>query len=819
MLKITACMACCLVVGVLALNSARATVLLVPFPYLHIQDAIDAAVPGDTVSVWGPEGMEPPYTYYENPNYLGKGLLVVNRSFLAGQTGCDSSWDHVVIDGSTQYAGVVTIIGAAECAVLHGFTVTGGNSLYGGGVYVSLCDSAILSRNRIVLNTATRDGGGVYCDLAEDDYLRVCDNLVEGNSAQRGGGVCVYVLWPPDSVKFVGNTVSNNTADGEGGGVFLASPYNFPIVDAEVAANTVTWNVLTSADGLGAGIYVRSWTCHARRNVVTDNSPDGLYDNGFNSGPMNLGTQDAPGFNVLARNGQRDLTVGLNGPPYLLHASGNYWGTIDTRTILTRVSVPPVFDFDPVAASGKWFDVDMNSTCETGVIVTGDVTILPDCALDIRPGKTVEFLLNPDFAALGADPDLCDLLVGGPLGWNASLTALGNPEQPIVFMPRPYLEPEVPGDWYGITVNSGCLAHLDHCEVRFGWAGVTAREDADLSILNSRIHGNLFCGVLTNSSAPVAIRWSDISDNGVYGISCTNVRQNTVIEGDTLFRNGVYGIAWNTHNSTVDLCEVVANRVDGGPSAGTASLVGLDFRNVSGSLIVDRNHVAGYVQAGICLEDVTENTWLMHDTVVNITCDGIRCNGQAYPRIRPHNMIDTCKAGVFAAEGALPFLGSVDQPGSNSILLNNDYYVYNQNAQPVMAQFNWWGAAPPTLAKFIGPVDYYPWLPGPPPPGQQSGGASAVSFKTELLQPTPNPTKGATTIRYQVGRPGITCVTVTDATGQCVRRLMKGVLQPGDYSLTWDRRDDHGGRVSDGVYFVRLETPAGQEIRKVILTR
>jgi len=807
----------------LAVGLAHAAVWTVPFPWRTIQEAINQAAPGDTVSVWGPDGTNPPYIYYENPDYLGKGIFVVNRSFLPGQTpGYDSSWDHVVIDGSTQYARVVTINLAAGCATLRGFTITHGSSTDGGGVYVNSCDSAIVSRNRIAWNTATRDGGGVYCALGgEDEYTLFSDNLVEDNSAHRGGGVCVYVFWPPDSVKLVGNTVRNNTAYGEGGGMFLDSPFFFPIVDAEVAANTVTWNVLTSADGLGAGIYIRSWTCQARRNVVTDNSPDGLYNKGFNTGPVNLGTSDDPGYNVLMRNGQRDLTVGMTGPPFLLHASGNDWGTLDTRTILSRVSVPVLFDFDPVAASGKWFDVSTHSLCETGVIVTGDVTILPDCSLTIQPGKTIGFLLESDFAAPGGDPGLCDLLVGGTLGWNASLTAVGTPEQPILFKGRPYLEPEVPGDWYGITVNSGCGANLDYCEVRAGFTGVTALDNASLNIQNSLIHGNLLCGVMTNGATLVDVVGNDISDNGVYGISCNNVRQHTVIEGNTLFRNAFYGVSWNGYSGNGnDLFLIDANQIDAGPAIGTiSSSAGLSIRNVPCPLTADTNHISRYSQAGIYAENVTNATTFRYDTVVNIKYDGVHCGWQGCPTIRRYTMIDTCKTGIFVEEGALPFLGSLTNPGINSILLNNDYYVHNQNAQPVMAQHNWWGTPWPMPTKFIGPVNRYPWLLGPPPPGQQSGGVSEVSLTTALLQPTPNPARGATTIRYQVGRPGLTSVDITNASGQCVRRLLKGVLSPGKYTLTWDRRDDHGRRVSDGVYFIRLEAPAYQEIRKVVLTR
>jgi len=83
------------VLTVLALFSvAEARQLEVPeLPYPQIQWAIDDAQDGDTVSVWGYG--DPPFTYYENVNFLGKGIFVVNRSFLPNQVQYDSSWDHV----------------------------------------------------------------------------------------------------------------------------------------------------------------------------------------------------------------------------------------------------------------------------------------------------------------------------------------------------------------------------------------------------------------------------------------------------------------------------------------------------------------------------------------------------------------------------------------------------------------------------------------------------------------------------------------------------------------------------------------------------
>jgi hypothetical protein len=159
----------------LAAATSHATVLLVPDDYpLGINSAINDAHNGDTISVWVPEGTAPPYKYYENVDYLHKSLFIVNRSFLPGQTGYDSSWNHVIIDGQ-QMAPVVRInlLPPEAVATLKGFTIENGTSAYGGGVDCEY-SSARLIRNRIVRNHATMRGGGVYLEGEWAQSRRSC---------------------------------------------------------------------------------------------------------------------------------------------------------------------------------------------------------------------------------------------------------------------------------------------------------------------------------------------------------------------------------------------------------------------------------------------------------------------------------------------------------------------------------------------------------------------------------------------------------------------------------------------------------------------
>lgn len=71
----------------------------------------------------------------------------------------------------------------------------------------------------------------------------------------------------------------------------------------------------------------------------------------------------------------------------------------------------------------------------------------------------------------------------------------------------------------------------------------------------------------------------------------------------------------------------------------------------------------------------------------------------------------------------------------------------------------------------------------------------------------PNPFRTSTTVHYRVETAGSVTVTVFDAAGRQVTRLVDRDLDPAEYTVTWDGRDDRARPVAAGVYFLRLKTP------------
>jgi hypothetical protein len=93
-------------------------------------------------------------------------------------------------------------------------------------------------------------------------------------------------------------------------------------------------------------------------------------------------------------------------------------------------------------------------------------------------------------------------------------------------------------------------------------------------------------------------------------------------------------------------------------------------------------------------------------------------------------------------------------------------------------------------------------------------------FHFGLRAVRPNPFHDATVVDFSMGRRGRVNLAVYDVMGRQVRSLARGLwLDPGPQSLRWDGRSESGATTPVGVYFVRLETEAGQWSRPVVRIR
>ncbi len=86
-----------------------------------------------------------------------------------------------------------------------------------------------------------------------------------------------------------------------------------------------------------------------------------------------------------------------------------------------------------------------------------------------------------------------------------------------------------------------------------------------------------------------------------------------------------------------------------------------------------------------------------------------------------------------------------------------------------------------------------------------------------LIGNWPNPFSSATTIRFDLSRPGRASVGVFDAAGRSVRKLLDSDLPAGANEARWDGTDDGGARVAPGVYFYRLEAEGSVFVRRAVV--
>ena len=88
-----------------------------------------------------------------------------------------------------------------------------------------------------------------------------------------------------------------------------------------------------------------------------------------------------------------------------------------------------------------------------------------------------------------------------------------------------------------------------------------------------------------------------------------------------------------------------------------------------------------------------------------------------------------------------------------------------------------------------------------------------------LSAPRPNPFSGTTDIRYTLERASATRIVVYDVSGRLVRSLLERDMPAGAHSVRWDGKDGEANPAAAGIYFVRLESDARQDIRRVNLVR
>ena len=192
-------------------------------------------------------------------------------------------------------------------------------------------------------------------------------------------------------------------------------------------------------------------------------------------------------------------------------------------------------------------------------------------------------------------------------------------------------------------------------------------------------------------------------------------------------------------------------------------------------------------------------------------------NGTAYLRVAVHNRNPLFEESVLVqASGGRSWPGGTSYPASLIAEASTGYVIV-----PV--------AVPDTAAVGVYPVSVSLTRSGGIPLGTCpatltiSNAVTAVGdprgARFELRAVTPNPARGDVHVDLTLPTPSRVHVAVYGPQGNRVRMLADSEWAAGPQRVSWDGRDDRGGLVPSGVYFVRVSAPGHSARRPVVILR
>ena len=97
-------------------------------------------------------------------------------------------------------------------------------------------------------------------------------------------------------------------------------------------------------------------------------------------------------------------------------------------------------------------------------------------------------------------------------------------------------------------------------------------------------------------------------------------------------------------------------------------------------------------------------------------------------------------------------------------------------------------------------------------------GSGSVAEPQQCLAVSPSVVTGQMTVRLQPVGSSRAVVEIHDATGNVIRSLSCTAGASGTATATWNREDDFGRLVPEGVYFCRYAAAGAAAVRKVLVT-
>ncbi|MCF7920305.1 MAG: T9SS type A sorting domain-containing protein [Candidatus Cloacimonetes bacterium] len=356
------------------------TIINIPADYPTIQDGINAAEINDTVYVAA--GI-----YYENLFWPGvNGIKLIGSGqddcFINGNSsGSVISFDEIngIIDSTTIITDLTITNGAAYCGGgiysyyaspgLRDITVTANSaSMDGGGLYCFNYSHFVIDNVTISENTAASEGGGINCDFTSSLLIQNC-RIINNTANYSGGGICIEGGSSPE-ISYT--LIAGNTAE-YGGGIWSGEKGACDLVNCTVTDN--------SASEQGGGYFSYYPTLDVTNCIFWDNSPDQIYEDASVTYSDIQGNWTGPG--------------NLDSDPLFVDAeNGDYHLTINSPCIDAGNPVSP-FDPDNTIADMGAFYFDQNTGIENQFL-SGTHFSLSNYPNPFNPVTTISFSITDD---------------------------------------------------------------------------------------------------------------------------------------------------------------------------------------------------------------------------------------------------------------------------------------------------------------------------------------------------------------------------------------------------------------------------------------
>ena len=219
-------------------------------------------------------------------------------------------------------AGGVCVVGGTF--IMNGGHIEGNHAGFGGGVYIYSNSMFTMEDGYIEGNSADEKGGGVL--VHTDASFVMNGGVISQNSAKYGGGVFADA----GSCTLSGGTIAENSAE-YGGGVYAWNNSTL-----SMSKGTITRNLVSGEQALGAGVYIQNTRFAMEGGSVTENSANGTDTAGGGVFVHEAGTFTLTGGSITENSAENGGVYVASGAVFEVSGdvriAGNYAGLPDTTT-------------------------------------------------------------------------------------------------------------------------------------------------------------------------------------------------------------------------------------------------------------------------------------------------------------------------------------------------------------------------------------------------------------------------------------------------------------------------------------------------------